>query len=68
MARTKFLELPEELSRAIESAASAQGQTVAQWLAGKLPLASQTEEAQEPITDDDKEEAVARRDLWLMQL
>jgi hypothetical protein len=56
---------------AIESAASAQGQTVAEWLAGNLPLDSRTEEmtpeSPEEGAETDADKARAR-EVWLMQL
>jgi hypothetical protein len=68
MAQTRFLELPEELFRALESAASSHGKTVLQWLADNLSTAPQPEETQQRVSENVKEESVAQRELWLMQL
>jgi hypothetical protein len=68
MARTRFLELPEDVARAVESAASAQGKTVEEWLTGVLPLDAPAEDARGLTSEQESEDLVAQRDLWLMQL
>lgn len=67
MARTRSLELPEELCDAIESAASTQGKTVAEWLTNNLPFSTQSE-AQGQLSEKSKEANEDAREIWLMQL
>lgn len=68
MARTRFLELPEELFIAIENASLAQGKTPIEWLINNLPLSSRSEESLQELSESDKKESEAQSELWLTHL
>ena len=71
MARTRFLELPEELYGAVERAAAERGLTMSEWLAGRLDLTDTPGPVAEGKSEDGAEESAeraAQRELWLMQL